>query len=44
MYRYERHFGPFYRNPTFLNTVSIGSKWVNTDLIEIFLLKYNDTE
>ena len=45
MYRYERHFGSFYPNPTILETVPIASKWVNTDLIEIyFLLKYNDRE
>ena len=37
MYRYERHFGSFYRNPTILETVSIASKWVNMHLSEIFL-------
>ena len=31
MYRYEHHFGSFYRNPTILETVSIASKWVNTE-------------
>ena len=45
MYRYERNFGSFYRNPT-IQTVSILSKWVNTDLMDdrCFLLKYNDRE
>ena len=37
MYRYERHFGSFYRNSTILETVSIASKWVNMHLSEIFL-------
>ena len=42
MYRYERNFGSFYRNPT----IQILSKWVNTDLMDDrrFLLKYNDRE
>ena len=31
MYRYERHFGYFYRNPIIFETVSIASKLVNTD-------------
>ena len=48
MFRYERNFGSFYRNPNNLETVSILSKWVNsnTDLIrqQPFLLKYNDRE
>ena len=30
----ERHFGSFYHNPTILETDSIGSKWVNTNLTE----------
>ena len=34
MYRYERNFGSFYCNPTILETVSILSKWVNTDLVD----------
>ena len=35
----------FYHNPTILETVSIASEWVYTDLNEIsFLLKYNDKE
>ena len=48
MFRYERNFGSFYRNPNNLETVSILSKWVNsnTDLVrqQPFLLKYNDRE
>ena len=39
MYRYECHFGSFYRNPTILETVSIVSKWVTTE--NLFLLKYH---
>ena len=35
MYRYGRHFGSFYRNPTILETVSIA--WVNTK--NIFLIE-----
>ena len=31
MYRYERHFGSYNRNPTNLETVSIASQQVNTD-------------
>ena len=31
MYRYERHFESFYRNPTILETVLIASKWVHTE-------------
>ena len=34
MYRYEHNFGSFYRNPIILETVSIDSKCINTDLIE----------
>ena len=37
--QYERHFGYFYHNPTLLVTVSITSKWVNTDLIDIFIIE-----
>ena len=33
MYRYERHFGSFCRNPTILKMVLIASKWVNTENI-----------
>ena len=43
MYRYERNLDSFYRNPIILETVSIVSKWVNTDLFDL-LLKYNDRE
>ena len=38
MYRYGRHFGSFYRNPTILETASIA--WVNTE--NLFFLEYND--
>ena len=34
MYQYERHFGTFYHNPPISETVSIASKWANTE--EIF--------
>ena len=45
MYRYERYFGSFYHNPTRLETVSILSKWVNTDLMDRrFYWRYNDRE
>ena len=45
MCRYERHFGSIHRNPTILETVSISSQWVNTELTErLFLLNYNDRE
>ena len=40
----ERQFGSFYHNPTIVETVSIASKWVNTNLIDNILLKYNDRE
>ena len=45
MYRYERNFGSFYRNPTIRDGLIL-SKWVNTDLMDDrrFLLKYNDRE
>ena len=44
-YRYEYQFGSFYRDPKILETVSIASQWVHTDLIEkLFLLKYKDKE
>ena len=43
MYRYEHHFGSFYRNPTILEMVSIASKeWVNTE--NLFYFKYNDRQ
>ena len=40
MYRYERHFGSFYHNPTILETVSIlASKQVNGSTQKIFYIK-----
>ena len=43
MYQYEHHFGSFYHDPAILETVSIASQWVDTELIEkLFLLKNND--
>ena len=44
MYRYERNF--FLPQSNNSETVSILSKWVNTDLMDDrrFLLKYNDSE
>ena len=33
MYRYECHFGSFYQNPTISETVSVVSKWTNTENI-----------
>ena len=46
MYRYERNFGSFLPQSNNSETVSILSKWVNTDLMDDrrFLLKYNDRE
>ena len=46
MYRYERNFDSFYRKSNNSETVSILSKWVNTDLMDDrrFLLKHNDRE
>ena len=40
MYRYERHFGSFYHNPTILETVSIlASKYVNGSTRKIFCIE-----
>ena len=36
-YRYDRRFVSFYCNPSILETVSIASKWFNTNLIQNIL-------